>query len=209
MSDILLTNENLQRGISKRKKDHAHWDLDFHNRLYSELYSMRTKGINAEYWGFLVDQLAVWRATRGSSKLEIYQRGLTQLSALGHYIRLIIEKHLGYEPDITMVNWKEIQPLFNLAFYIKKTINQSPVFASKLCHFIFPNIFMVTDNEVIGAADDLDDYRDYWEDCQEDWTSCTTKIELISILGNDIGPDLIENYPFATKITELCIIGSK
>ena len=204
----LLNSKNLMNGISVWKTKKAHWDSDFHNELYREIYEFKEKGFDKEFLIFLIDKLALWKATRGSSKSDLLKRGLEKLDSLSYYSNSLIAKYPNVFSDISMYSWNEVEPLFKSAMYIKKTISKSPVFASKLCHFILPNIFMVTDNKVIGAASNPDEYQNYWEYCRQGWAMCNNKNELIAILENEIEQKVFFKYPFLTKIIELCIIGS-
>jgi hypothetical protein len=103
------------------------------------------------------------------------------------------------------VEWEDLESLYRIAFDIKGV--NSPVFGSKLCHFLLPDAFPVYDRDVIRFA--ARDYEDYWRFCKTQWMSCETKKELKDLLSREIGLDVAPRYPFTTKVTELCIIGSR
>ena len=81
----------------------------------------------------------------------------------------------------------------------------SPVFASKLCHFILPSAFPVVDGEAVQGS--AIPYVDYWERCRACWTGCREKRELRAELRDRMSSEPIVSYPWSTKITELCWIG--
>lgn len=64
----------------------------------------------------------------------------------GDYARLIAKSN--GEPCIADHSWKDVESLFSLAYRIKN----SPVFAGKMCHFLFPNLFIVMDNLATDAS---------------------------------------------------------
>jgi hypothetical protein len=207
MEISFVNKTNLIKGINNWNK-HPRWDPHFHNDLYQTLYSFQQRGFTIEYWRFLVDELARWIAIRGTTKEDIFQRGLIKLSSLEANYRASIINHRDNNPNLYTVKWDEIKSLFHTALQIKKTSTPSIVFASKLCHFILPDTFIVVDSSFNEGAEDEWEYEDYWKECQEAWINCTDREELIMILSEKIGPGVIKNFPFSTKITELCSSGS-
>jgi hypothetical protein len=82
------------------------------------------------------------------------------------------------------------------------------VFASKLCHFIFPRLFIVMDN----LATDVFAYELYWCSMKDQWEKFIEKEAAIDLLKGQITKDnetLRLNYPLVTKIMELSYIGYK
>jgi hypothetical protein len=57
--------------------------------------------------------------------------------------------------SITNLLWEDVASLFAPASMIKNA--RSPVFAGKMCHFMFP-LFVVMDNKATGIFD----YEFYW-----------------------------------------------
>ena len=82
----------------------------------------------------------------------------------------------------------------------------SPVFASKLCHFIFPSAFPIADRAAVGVAAN---YDKHWARCRDLWLGCNAREQLIAKLKQAIAEPVTPGYPWATKITELCLIGSR
>lgn len=70
--------------------------------------------------------------------------------------------------------------LFQLLQSIKGV--SSPVFASKMGHFIRSDIFPVIDGEVIGIKQDS--YKYYWLEVKSLWLDTKNKESLIPILGD-------------------------
>ena len=201
--DTILTKANLDAGIKMwRKKD---WPADFHNKLYKELKQLKSSGLDTQWWQSIVNVLWDWRAVRPLSKTFIYQRGLDYLSQLQAEYQRVLDATDKHEPDLETASWETLSGLYTLANSIKGF--NSPVFGSKLCHFILPNAFPVIDNDVIGINSRI--YKDYWTFCCAQWTSCSKKQELAQNLARIIGDEVAALYPWSTKLTELSIIGSK
>ena len=94
-----------------------------------------------------MDRFGRWRAYRGrdppNTRYEIAQRGLGCLPAIAAgYAKLAGKSTTG--PSITDLSWEDVAPLFALAYGIKPSF----VFASKMCHFIFPKLFINMDNKL-------------------------------------------------------------
>jgi hypothetical protein len=199
----ILTQANLDAGIQVWLK--LKWPCDFHNQRYKDLEQFMVKGLNGEWWQKIVDVLCEWKAIRPLSKAAIYQRGLGYLNQLcTEYNRILLVKQ-EQELDLGTASWDMLSGLYIVASSIKNV--SSPVFGSKLCHFIIPNAFPVIDNYVIGIGKIV--YQDYWSFCSTQWRSCDFEQGLIQRLRQEIVDEVAEHYPWSTKITELCIIGSR
>jgi len=108
------------------------------------------------------------------------------------------------EPSTDTVSWQDIDTLYRMIAEIK---NRSPVFASKLCHFMFPKIFIVMDR--LGTEVMAYDY--YWQGMVNEWNLFANKSVAIDLLKTDIEKQspVHCDYPFETKIMELCHVGDK
>ncbi len=206
-----VTLDNLQRGIDQLfarhddqgKPSRGRWD--FHNALYQRLEDYRARGFGHEFWNFLVDELWDWKAIRGTSKHTkqgIRDAGLMRFSELQrHFYRLVPEatNDLG---TIETLSWANVVPLFQVAWEIKGV--SSPTFASKLCHFLVPGAFFVTDGKLVKAG--WKTYRHYWEDCRAAWLRQSDKQPLRESLRRNMPTNCspCATYPWPTKITELC-----
>lgn len=182
------------------------WPRDFHNAVYHELYDLRRNGLSGLWWEKTVDRLAVWQATRPFTKLEISQRGFRSLAELR---RLYIDvcSHSESEPAFSTTSWDQVGALYHLLSMIKKS--HTPVFPSKLGHFIFPRLFIIVDHKATGTTD----YEDLWRETQAAWIVFYGQEEAKNILTKEIAKHSVRqvhtHYPFETKIIELCNIGRK
>jgi len=199
----VVTKDNLEAGIGYWHKKTT-WPEDFHNQLYSQLFRLRQDGLNNEWWQEIVEHLWKWKAIRPKPKQFVYRRGLERLAQLDKECRLILTKNNGHDPDLATVGWEQLSTFFNVAVSIKSVA--SPVFASKLCHFIFPEAFVVVDTKAVGIRKG---YKEHWAKCKTDWVRCEERQKLIEVLKRAISEPVTPGYPWATKITELCLIGRR
>lgn len=199
----ILTIDNLKVGISVWRNK-PRWDQDFHSSFYEKLHRNRVGGLNREWWDRIVDDLSNWKAIRPYTKEDIHKRGIDYLPSLQKaYLRILELSGIG-EPDLEISGWETLKDLFGVAADIKETMPFSPVFASKLCHFIFPSAYPVVDRQVVGLSGS---YSKYWRYCQVQWSVCKVKSDLIGILKLEIGAHIFMQFPWSTKIVELCMIG--
>jgi hypothetical protein len=63
---------------------------------------------------------------------------------------------------VTGLRWEDIVGLYDLVLPIKC---HSYVFASKMCHFLFPQVFMVMDSLATGIVE----YEFYWRGMKDEW----------------------------------------
>ncbi len=201
----LLTETNLLAGIALWRTQKTNLPRDFHNEFYQELSRLKQNGLNAAWWGQIVNYLSGWKALRPSAKEEIYGRGVERLEQLQAAYNRIVASCGEQSLSLTVANWTSLEELYAVAFAIKAA--NSPVFGSKLCHFILPNAFPVIDRDVIGV--DSRAYYEYWQFCKAQWSECTEREALQQTLQRTIGEAVHAAYPYSTKVTELCIIGSR
>jgi hypothetical protein len=202
-SEEIVTISNFKAGVKVWRKK-SNWDQDFHNGFYMKLERSRVEGLTIFWWMRIVNDLWNWRAIRPYSKDEIRKRGFDYLPELqGEYAKLR-KLAKDKEPKIESSNWDDLEGLFDVTAEIKKTMPFSPVFASKLCHFIFPAAYPVVDRQVVGISGS---YPNYWDYCKTQWVNCQVKNDLIGMLRHEIGTFVFENYPYANKIVELSMIG--
>lgn len=206
-----LITEDLRMGISWwREKKANKWPQDFHNTVYYELYDLRKNGLTEIWWENTVNRLWDWRAIRSktppNTKREILERGLEILVTLQVLYADIASKS-EKEPVFLDFAWNEICELYQRISWIKNSA--SPNFPSKLGHFIFPKLFRVMDHEATG----IENYGLFWSSMSSVWNSFEEKEEARTILTNSIMEfsrrPVHEDYPFETKIIELCSIGRK
>lgn len=208
----VLNARNLKSGIEIWHK--TPWPSDFHNQLYQALDCRKQTGLNTAWWASTVNDLLRWKAIRPLPKARILSSGQASLHELqAEYTR--IQSLLGNQmPSLSSLGWNEVCRIYQLAHQIKNV--DSPIFGSKLCHFIMPNAFPVMDKGIIVKAKAIGintkSYRHYWGFCRAEWISCITQTHLIGILQREIqtvaGPNTYAHYPYAAKIAELCMSGS-
>jgi hypothetical protein len=202
---MIISLDNLKTGLKWWRK--GAWPRDIHNADYYDIYGVRAAGITEQWWTTTVDRLSQWRAYRGpnppNTKAEITRRGLQRLGAIADQYTELVSKS-PTEPRIADQCWEEVAPLYALASKIKPG---SHVFAGKLCHFLFPKLFMVMDN----LATDVFDYEFYWRGMKGEWCRFKDKAQTRNLLTDAIRSNrpLHPLYPLETKIIELSHIGYK
>lgn len=179
----MVNKTNLLAGIDFWFTKKKHWPDDFHNQVYRDLEKWRSKGINQEWWREIASLLQFWQANRPFSEKQIFDSGLPHLNAINKRFTEIKEKH-GEYPSVENIDDDVINDIFNVAGQIKKIKKKSPVFPSKLCHFLFPTIFFIADRDTVRMVDA--DYFEYWRSCKQEWCKSQNKEELIFILRNHI-----------------------
>ena len=203
--NCVLTKTNLEAGIAYWFNTKAKWGDDFHNAYYEDFNYRQRNGLDEEWWEWMVHELRSWQASRPKTDAYIRERGRQRLHELQAARERILAAAEPESPGLENTNWKLLSELYLCAKSIKNV--DSPVFGSKLCHFIIPNAFPIIDGEAIGIQ--TSDYSIYWDYCRRQWLNCQLKEELRSHLRTLIGPGVVDHYPWSTKLTELCIIGDR
>jgi hypothetical protein len=203
---MIISIDNLKSGLEWWRK--SNWPRDIHNADYHDIYEVRAGGVTQQWWSKTVDRLSQWKACRGprppNTKEDLAARGRQCLGAVtAQYVKLAASS--AAEPCIADLCWDDVASLYALASEIKRG---SPVFASKMCHFLFPKLFIVMDNWATGVFN----YELYWCGMRDAWCRFKQKSEATSLLQSaavrsDKG--LHPLYPFETNIMELSIIGDK
>ncbi len=167
----------------------------------------RECGIQSDDWlDWVTDELARWRAWRPMSKGIGTGKLRSKVSDLQAQVNAIIHQCGQAEPTLETVTWRDLSGLFAEAFAIKSTASHSPVFASKLCHLIFPAAFPVVDGELVGGAPS---YPVYWHGCKGLWLECQQQDALRRVVAGKVGIETSVDFPWAAKITEWCLIGER
>jgi hypothetical protein len=195
---MIIRLDNLNAGIEWWRKNQ--WEPDFLNADYDKIYAARNEGVTENWWSATVERLTRWHAFRGpkppNTKASILQRGKDHLNEIAaQYARLVS----AGEPSIADLCWEDVAPLFTIASRIKN----SPVFAGKTCHFLFPKLFIVMDNEGTGVFE----YEFCWRGMKDEWNRFKEKTEAESLLRKAIKSSPHRLYPFEIKIMELSQIG--
>ena len=200
---MIISVDNLKAGLRWWKENN--FPSDLLNKEYYEIYEARGDGVTEEWWSATVDRLGRWRAYRGrtppNTKADILSRGRDVLNELSRQYEWLTQRK--NEPSITSVPWEDVQPLFTLA----RSVKPSPVFAGKMCHFLFPKLFIVMDN----LATQVFDYEFYWRGMKDEWERFPEKETASENLLREIQSHrpVHEYYPVETKVMELSHIGYK
>ena len=207
---MIVCLENLQAGVNWWLTSTPNWGVDIMNSEYREIYRQRAGGVTEVWWESCVKRLWDWKAIRSrnppNTKDEIKRRGLDRLEGIAreyHAVQSLFES----EPTILEVSWEQIRELFRISSEIKwgERRNASPVFACKMCHFLFPKVFPVIDNFATGIFE----YEFYWRGMKDEWQRFPSKEEALATLltrVEAVGPAHCL-YPWETKIMELCHVG--
>ena len=129
-------------------------------------------------------------------------RGLRHLNAIATR-HAQITAACSTEPSITNLSWEYVAPLFALASRIKP--GKSPVLSCKMCHFLFPKLFVVVDNTATG----LFEYELYWRGMKEEWSRFAQRGSALNLLVGTMQNTrpIHPLYPYETKMMDLCHIG--
>lgn len=202
---MIITIDNIKTGLKWWRE--GNWPQDIHNSDYYEIYGIRAAGPTEKWWTSTVERLGQWHAYRSrkppNTKVEIHSRGLGCLNELQvQYAQIIAST--GTEPSIVNLPWESVSAVFKTASNIKP---YSPVFASKMCHFLFPKLFIIMDN----LATSVFDYEFYWRGMKDEWNRFKEKSKARSLLEKAINSDkpMHPLYPFETRIIEFSHIGYK
>lgn len=199
-----LTLADLRVGIQRFR---ARWPLerDFHAAFYARLTTTLESGLTRDAWWMLSRDLHAWKACRPLSQATIFANGLPGLVEIDALRKQLIDAVQPARPSLSNVEWDAAEPLFERVRSIKPTKGGSPMFASKLCHFLLPDLFPVTDGDF--AYTSRCDYSVYWADVRAAWIRCGQTATLIAELEPHVPASYRAHYPWATKIADLCAAG--
>lgn len=206
-TNMTLLLKDLKAGVAYWQKE-SNWPKDFHNNFYrcmseSKIEYMPHDDFNDEWWKQFLKCLVSWKAIRPRSKEYItinMKEHKTELMAT--WEECIIP---NIEKDIAQVEWRQVSQFVDTVAKIKNV--SSPVFTSKFCHFLAPQLFPVVDNAAMGNP--FSSYRLYYDCARGGWmaTETATQKELQAFLRKKIGTGVYRHYPYKCKIVELCLIG--
>jgi hypothetical protein len=207
---------DLEAGISiwGRKAISSEWPRDFHNEMYvTEDMRHSTQPFTRSWWSkFIMPRVGTWRAYRPATKADIERWASTELGEMAYAYEHCVVPYL--ETPFEELNWDDLKMFTEVVARAKRNsaggVQASPVFRSKVCHWIAPRLFPVADQEVLEISDP---YETYWKQVQREWAAIpmATRHELIQRLSEEIARysryDVADHYPFEVKIVELCRIG--
>lgn len=204
---VPLNPEYIENGIAFWNR--RGWSADLHNSFYvKHVPAMRPVDgrFDLDWWNRVWPTLRGWSATRrGGSRTSMTQRAEQQFPTLERLWRDNVSRHIS--EDIDAVQWSDVSEFAAHVSYIKGV--SSPVFTSKLCHFLIPQVFPVVDNWAMGNP--YSTYGEYYQTAQSMWrkTDADTKNLLVSRLANLVGPEMDPLFPTACKLVELHLIGKR
>jgi hypothetical protein len=186
------------------------WGSDLGNADYEAWGNENPHGeFTLDWWKPFLGRLNRWKATRGWDNGQVLtSRFMSCAADLGRVWTDSCEPFL--DVDITAVTWDQVAAFPTLVATIKPTRSNSPVFASKFCHFLLPRVFPVVDNEGLGNR--WLTYERYFRQVQEEWASTdkadrSAMITAITERVESTGASVFSGYPYVTKLVELRLIG--
>ncbi len=206
----MLLTEELDAGIEYWRG--TRWPQDFHEAMYVASPPLaRLSDDFDSWWNPLVKRLLVWKANRPISAEQLSARAAQKFPAICEQWQIAIAPLL--DRDIAEIEWRQVSGFTALVSEIKET--RSPVFTSKLCHFLAPRIFPVVDKAAMGRP--YATYELYFNAAQKEWksTDAATQRMLVGRMaeavlkgrGDDTGAPIAQVYPLKCKLVELCLIG--
>jgi hypothetical protein len=216
---VSLTYSNLEDGITmwRKKTATAEWPADFHNAMYTEMdMTEQSVPFTATWWReFISPRVASWRAYRPVSCAEIdaWAKPLLDDMRVAYLEDVVPHLNTPFEE----LTWEKIQTLPNVVARAKRrredlSVQTSPVFRSKVSHWIAPRLYPVSDNELLGITAS---YEEYWKGVHRLWCAISEaeRTRKVAILHAEIEHvsryPVLPNYPFEVKVVELALIGRR
>ena len=215
-----ITVKSLKKGV-KIWKGRFPKENDFHNAFYHRLAEINNEGIFCESWNpkdwryRILRELGKWYAIRPFSYCQLERRMkpafLQELQGTVNKLRKDMQKHGISDIASDKASWGLCEPLFEMVRPIKPVKHNAPTFPAKLCHFIFPALFPVSDVTMVKISDACE-YPGYWKCARECWKHSKRehrrlKGVLCEAIKQANEEELLDGYPFACKIAELHVIG--
>lgn len=200
----LLSLSNLRAGI-QAWIERPGWTEDFSAPLYTQLQADHSERFTEAWWSRTVDRLSQWKALRPRSKAEIFAAGRPRLRELEERHATVAAASDGSGDPFDRARWSVLRPLFELAHGIKGS--STPVFGSKFCHFLLPDLYPVIDGEYTGLG--YDGYSGYWHTCHDAWHECRDRDALVREVARTVPEAHRAAFPWGTKIVELCAAGRR
>lgn len=195
----------------------AEWPRDLHNAMYTEMdMALQQDPFSTAWWhDFVSRRVASWRAYRPVScaEIEAWAAPLLDDIRVAYLETVIPHLHTPFDE----LTWEGIQSLPNIVAKAKRrredlSVQPSPVFRSKVSHWIAPRLYPVADNEVLGVTAT---YEEYWREVHRWWCDFSEQDRTIMItrlrveIENTSRYPVHPSYPFEVKIIELALIGRR
>nr|WP_296075683.1 hypothetical protein [uncultured Actinoplanes sp.] len=187
------------------------WPADFHNRDYPVMAAENPNGrFDAVWWANVQPRLTRWNAFRPAPRSVVAANVAAQADALAQAWKSSCEPHRDADISAPEVTWEAVRAFPDVVATLKPT--RSPVFTSKLCHFLLPKVFPVIDGLAVGGLSFT--YERYFNVVKGSWeaTDPDTRKALIAEmtrLVEQLDRPLEPTFPLVTKIVELALIGRR
>lgn len=185
------------------------WPHDFHNHDYPVLAAENPDGrFDITWWASVQPRLTRWKAFRPVPRTVVAANVIANAADLAAAWNQSCKPYRNTDIADPAVTWEALRAFPEVVFRLKPT--RSPVFPSKLCHFLLPKVFPVIDG--LALAGHSLTYEAYfrlvkgtWAATADDMKQCLTAE--IAHLVNESGRPLDPAFPVVTKIVELALIG--
>ena len=210
--------EDLEAGIRvwNGRVVSSEWASDFHNSMYRKFDMLKeVEPFTEEWWlRFIMPRVGTWKAYRPVTKEQIIEWALPHLDEMAEAYS---ESALPYlDTPFENLEWSNISKLPDTVALAKRDNygrpQSSPVFRSKVAHWIMPRLYPVADQEVLGISGS---YESYWKATQEAWVAIS-QVEreamaerLRTHIESAFHSQLWDRYPIEVKIVELCRMGRR
>lgn len=185
------------------------WPSDFHNRDYPTMAAEHPDDrFDAVWWARVEPRLTRWRAFRPIPRAIVAANVATNTADLAATWKQSCKPYLHTDIADPAVTWDAVRAFPEVVYRLKPT--RSPVFPSKLCHFLLPKVFPVVDG--LALAGHPNTYEAYFRLVKGTWetTPQSTQQRLIAEIADlvtESGRPLDSAFPVVTKIVELALIG--
>jgi hypothetical protein len=189
----------------------TNWPADFHNRDYPVMAAESSNGrFDAAWWAKVQPRLTQWNAFRPTPRSVVAAQVAAQADALARAWRSACEPLREVDISAAQVTWEALHAFPDVVATLKPT--RSPVFPSKLCHFLLPKVFPVLDGVALGRQSST--YERYFKEVKGTWevTHPETRDALVAEmtrLVEQLDRPLAPEFPLVTKIVELALIGQR
>jgi len=191
-------------------RDKTSWPYDFHNSDYPVLAAQNPNGrFDVAWWAEVQPRLTSWKAFRPVPREVVAANFLANAADLTRAWEGSCAPYLDTDIADPAVSWEAVRAFPEVVFRLKPT--RSPVFASKLCHFLLPKVFPVVDGLALGGHSMT--YEAYFKQVKDTWAVTPEEVrsglitELKNLVESSDGSPLDPAFPIVTKIVELALIG--
>lgn len=189
----------------------TNWPADFHNRDYRVMAAENPNGrFDAVWWANVQPRLTRWNAFRPVPRSLVAANVEARADALAQAWKICCEPYRDADIAAPEVTWEAVRAFPDVAATLKPT--RSPVFPSKLCHFLLPKVFPVVDGLALGGHSST--YERYFNEVKGSWEltdPATRKILIAEMtrLVEQLDRPLEPTFPLVNKIVELALIGQR